>query len=189
MYPTAARSVTLSEGLRRIDEDLAAEAQSRGCPYCGGPLDRAPWLRKPRGVDMPEATCWRLGLCCRSCRRRVLPLSTLFWGRKVYWSPVMLVSVVMRQRRLEGWAASALRKTFGVSSETLERWMAMFLAEVPVSEAWRRLRGWVCAEVRDDALPDTLLAVFEKANGAGERALTAFLSFWVGRGFHAFQGG
>lgn len=186
MYPAAAQSFTLYEGLRRIDEDLAAEAQSRGCPYCGGILDRSPWLRKPRGCEVPEKACWRLGLCCRSCRRRVLPLSTLFWGRKVYWGAVVLVCVVMRQRRLEGWAASALRKTFGMSSETLERWMALFAAEVPVSSVWRRLRGWVGSEVRDDGLPDQLLALFENAHAVGERALTAFLSFWVGRGFRTF---
>jgi len=185
VYPAAALSVRLYEGLHRIDEDLAAEAQSRGCPFCGGPLDRAPWLRKPRGCDLPEVSCWRLGLCCRSCRRRVLPLATLFWGRKVYWGAVVLVCVVMRQRRLDGWAASELRKAFGVSSETLKRWMAMFATEVPVSTEWRRLRGWVSAVVRDDGLPDQLLAYLEHTMKTGEAALAAFLSFWAGRGFHA----
>lgn len=183
MYPTAARSVTLYEGLRRIDQDLSAEAQSRGCPRCGGPLDRAPWLRKPRGCTLPEAVCWRLGLCCRLCRLRVLPLATLFWGRKVYWGGVVLVCVVVRQRRLVGWAAAELRALFGVSPETLDRWMALFAAEVPVSARWRLLRGRVPAEVRDDALPDRLLALFDQRCGAGEAALTALFSFWVGRGF------
>lgn len=180
MYPTAAQSVTLYEGLRRIDEELAAEARSRGCPYCGGALDSAPWLRKPRGCDLPDEVCLRRGLCCRSCRRRVLPLSTLFWGRKVYWGAVVLVCVVARQRRLVGWAAAELRALFGVSKETLERWMALFAMEVPLSARWRLLRGRVPAEVRDDALPDRLLALFDQRLGEGEAALTALFSFWVG---------
>lgn len=185
MYPTAACSFTLYEGLRRIDDDLASEAQSRGCPRCEGPLDRAPWLRKPRGCDLPEDVCWRLGLCCRACRRRVLPSSTLFWGRKVYWGAVVLVCVVMRQRRLVGGTAAALRRLFGVSSETLRRWMAMFAVEVPASTRWQRLRGWVSGSVRDDGLPTTLLAEFDRVHGEGEPAVAAFFSFWTGRGFQA----
>jgi len=185
MYPTAARSVTLYEGLHRIDEDLASEARSRGCAHCGGPLDHAPWLRKPRGCILPEAMCWRMGLCCRVCRKRVLPPSTLFWGRKVYWGGVVLVCVVTRQRRVVGSAASALRKLFGVSFETLRRWIRMFAVDVPTSTRWKLLRGRVPAEVRDDGLPDQLLAVFDRLHGPGEAALTALLSCWAGRGFGA----
>ena len=173
MYPTAARSVTLFEGLRKIDEDLASEAQKQGCPHCHGPLDRSAWLRKPRGFDLPEANRWRLGLCCRNCRTRVLPPSTLFWGRQVYWGAVVLVSVAVRQRRVEGWTARKLRELFGVTAETLRRWIRMFEVEVPLSGRWARLRGRVSSEVRDDALPDRLLALFDQKHGCGEAALTA----------------
>lgn len=186
MYLTAARSVTLYEGLLRIDQDLALEAQKAGCPRCGGPLDHSPWLRKPRGVDLPDEFCLRLGLCCRSCRRRVLPASTLFWGRKVYWGAVVHVCVLVKQRRLVGSTATALREMFGVSVETLRRWIRMFQVEVPISERWRRLRGRVRAEVRDDTLPGGLLALFEQDHAPGEAALAALLAFWVGHGFGAF---
>jgi len=186
MYPTAARSVTLYEGLRRIDLDLALEAQKARCPRCGGPLDMAPWLRKPRGVDLPEENCLRLGLCCRVCRRRVLPASTLFWGRKVYWGAVVHVCVLMKQRRVVGYTAAALRKLFGVSVETLRRWVRMFQEAVPRSERWQHLRGRVRSDVRDDSLPGGLLALFEQERGAGESALAACLAFWAGHGFRAF---
>ena len=35
----------------------------------------------------------RLSFCCgrEGCRRRVLPPSVLFWGRRVYWAAVVLV--------------------------------------------------------------------------------------------------
>lgn len=186
MYPRSALSVTLYDGLHRIDEDLASKARDSGCPHCGGPLDRGSWRRKPRGLDLPDAFCIRLGLCCRDCRRRVLPPSTLFWGRRVYLAAIKLVCVVVQQRRVVGWAAEELRTLFGVSKETLTRWMAFFAGAAPESWNWKVLRGPVPGSVRDDGLPDQLLALFDQTFGAGEAALNAFLSFWVGRGIPGF---
>ena len=40
---------TFFEHLRQIDEDLAEQTRRRGCPWCGGALHRAAYLRKPRG--------------------------------------------------------------------------------------------------------------------------------------------
>jgi len=170
----------------RIDEELSSKAKSRGCPHCAGVLDRASYLRKPRGLDLPEAMSRRLGLCCRDCRRRVLPPSVLFNGRTVYWAAIQLVCVVVQQRRIVGWAVSELRGLFGVSKETLKRWLADFSVRVPTSRRWKRLRGRVPPDVRDDALPDALLAMFDRAAGSGEEAINAYLSFWAGVGFDDF---
>lgn len=35
--------------LYKIDQKLAEQTRSRGCPYCGGPLHYANYQRKPRG--------------------------------------------------------------------------------------------------------------------------------------------
>lgn len=178
MYPSCATHVTLYDGLRQIDADLAAQARARGCPHCGGPLDSAPWQRKPRGCDeVPDEARKRHGLCCRSCRRRVLPQSTLFLGRKVYWGAVVLISVAVRQRRTTGITVRRLRALFGVSASTVQRWMAFFAMDVSQSAWWKRLRGRVPPNVRDDALPDALLAEFDRVHGVGERALVACLAF------------
>jgi hypothetical protein len=149
-------------------------------------LDRASYLRKPRGLDLPEAMCRRLGLCCRDCRRRVLPGSVLFFGRTVYWAAIKLVCVVVQQRRIVGWAAGELRTIFGVSKETLKRWLAEFAGPVPQSALWKQLRGRVPPAVRDDALPNELLAMFDQSVGPGETAINACLSFWAGVGFDDF---
>jgi len=116
----------------------------------------------------------------------VLPPSVLFFGRTVYWAAVKLVCVVMQQRRIVGCVAGELRALFGVSKETLARWLGEFAEQVPASAHWMRLRGRVIASVRDDALPDQLLALFEHAKGTGEPAVNAFLSFWAGVGFDDF---
>ena len=178
IYPGSACSVTLYDGLRQIDVDLAAATRAQGCPHCGGPLDSAGWTRKPRGCDeVPDDAKVRHGLCCRRCRRRVLPQSALFLGRKVFWGAVVLISVVVRQRRTKGITAMRLREMFDVSPQTLRRWMAFFLADFPQSSTWKRLRGRVSAEVRDDALPDGLLAEFDRVRGPGEQALAACMAF------------
>ena len=191
MYLGCARSPSLFEGLQKIDEDLAARAKARGCPDCGGPLDYGRWTRKPRGYDLPEAACRRHGLCCRreGCRRRVLPPSTLFMGRRVYLAAVVLVLVVVRQRRLEGSSARRLREMFGVSHRTLRRWVTFFETVFPRSRYWKLLRGRVPATVHDSRLPEALLASFETRRCAPAGAVTACLKFLAGRaGAHSSRG-
>lgn len=184
MYPDCARRVTLYEGLRLIDEDLAAQARKAGCPQCGGPLDNATWIRKPRGceVALPEAVCLRRGLCCRACRRRVLPDSAVFLGRKVYLGAVVLISIVVRQRNLASASAKRLQELFGMSKETLARWLHFFLVAFPATARWKSLRGLVSPQVRDTSLPDGLLAEFDRRpEGPGAAALGACLTF-IARG-------
>ena len=110
----------------------------------------------------------------------------LFNGRTVYWAAIRLVCVVVQQRRIVGSAVDELRELFGVSKETLKRWLGDFTDWVPISPRWKRLRGRVPPSVRDDALPDALLTMFEQARGPGEAAINAYLSFWAGVGFDDF---
>lgn len=175
IYPHCVRVATLYEGLARIDQQLAQDTKAKGCPYCRGPLDTAPWTRKPRGFDIDDDLAVRHGLCCRNCRRRTLPPSALFLGRKVYFSAVILVSIVSRQRQLDSSSARALRALFGVSRQTLKRWMSFFYDVLPSSKPWRLLRGRLSANVRDDALPDTFLAELERTHPQGNKAITAAL--------------
>lgn len=181
MYPAAATSATLCEGLAKIDRDLAIRTREIGCPYCGGALDSSGWERKPRGLgQVPEGVCRRHGLCCRECRQRTLPRSAVFLGRKVYFGAVVLVSIASRQRQLVGSTASALRRLFGVSKDTLARWLSFFMVDFPVSLAWMSVRGRISAAVRSEELPSALLAEFDRAVGPGEPALNACLTFLAG---------
>ena len=108
--------------LHRIDTDLANQCRERGCPFCGGPLHQATYQRKPRGgpVDLPEECLIRQSLCCgrENCRRRCLPASCLFMGRRVYWAGVILVVMALRQNRLEGSSTSELMRMFDMSRKT-----------------------------------------------------------------------
>lgn len=150
--------------LHRIDVDLAKKQQERGCPFCGGPLHQANYTRKPRGgpENIPDDHLIRLSLCCgrENCRRRTLPPSTLFMGRRVYWGVAIFIIMTLRQNRPDGASANKLRRMFGVSRKTLIRWIAYFRDEFPYSPQWKRLRGRVSSWVKNGDLPASLVEFF-----------------------------
>lgn len=154
-------------------------------PYCAGPLHRGAYLRKPRGgpADLPEAFAVRLSWCCgrEGCRRRALPPSVLFWGRRVYWGAVLLVVTALRQGRVVGITAQRLQTRFGVTRPTLVRWLAYFRAVFPQTSTWRRLAGRLWPPVRATALVRDVLGRFVRARGDPEQGLVACLvALWGG---------
>ncbi|MCK4303735.1 MAG: hypothetical protein KAY24_05820 [Candidatus Eisenbacteria sp.] len=195
--------VSLFRLLHRLDVDLSERHRAAGCPVCGGPLHRASYQRKPRGgpADIPQEYGRRLSLCCgrEGCRRRQLPPSCLFLGRRVYWTAVILVVTTLRQQRGVGFSANRVRRIFGISRKTLRRWLAFFREEFPKSQQWKERRGLLGATVRDGHLPADLIRVFIEAFRDPQTALCGCLSFLAvkafapgsvrGFPFHAEDGG
>ncbi len=150
--------------LQRIDEDTAAEAQSRGCVYCAGVLHRADYPRKPRGAPrwlLGEAYERRLSFCCavEGCRRRTTPASVRFLARRVYLGAlVVLVSALAHglgvRHRME------LCERFGVSECTVLRWRRWWRDTFATTPWWRVARGQFVAPPLADTLPGSLLACF-----------------------------
>ena len=169
MYLDIALRTTFFLALCRIDQDRAEQTRTRRCPHCGGALHYASYLRKPRGgpSGLPEEVCRRLSLCCdrEGCRRRVLPPSCLFLGRKVYWGAIVLVVVAAKQRRPGSVTAAKLKSLFEVSRETVKRWLAFFAEVFPKSKVWKRCRGSVGADVSNDDLPAGLIELFIRGSG------------------------
>lgn len=181
MIPGLIQRVSLFRLLHLIDIDLARECQLAGCPYCAGPLHQASYQRKPRGGPdgIPDECLMRLGLCCgrQECRRRTLPSSSLFMGRRVYWGCVILVVMTLKQQRPDGVSIGRLTRLFQVSRNTIKRWMAYYRDVFPSSAVWQRLRGRVSSTVRDSELPGGLVRHFLDHFGSGEEALVACLRF------------
>ena len=170
--------VTFFELLHRFDCELAERTRTAGCPSCGGPLHRAGYDRKPRGgPPVPDELCRRLSLCCgqEGCRRRTLPPSCLFFGRRVYWGCVVLVVVALRQGQPESYSANKLRRLLGVTRQTLVRWMAYFRDVFPSSPCWQRVRGLVEPDIRNTELPASLLERLSDACGGAEEGVAATL--------------
>lgn len=158
MYPVFTPEALFLAALAALDRSIAADTREGRCrdTACGGPLDFSTWQRKPRGgPDLPDRDLTRWGLCCRVCRKRVLPPSVLFLGRHVYSKPVIILVVAARQRTLAPTTLEVLRAMFGVSRETIGRWVRVFLDRLPVAAAWQRVRGRL--RVRDQDVPALLL--------------------------------
>jgi hypothetical protein len=179
MYLDRAQWAMFFPALFLIDIDLADRCRQGGCPWCGGPLHHSDYQRKPRGglTGLDDEVCLRLSLCCgrEGCRRRTLPPSCRFLGRKVYFAAVVLVVVTMRQRRPSSASAAKLRAAFGVSWETVSRWMTFFDEVFPATTTWKRLRGSVPAGVGNDDLPAGLLEVMVAQAGDRCEGLTRCL--------------
>lgn len=181
MLPELLQKSSLFSLLHRIDKNLAKQCRQSGCPFCDGLLHQANYERKPRGgpEDLPEEYMIRQSLCCgrESCRRRTLPPSCLFMGRRVYWGGVILVVMALRQNRPEGASTIKLMRMFGMSRKTLFRWIAYFRDVFPISAQWQRLRGRVDSSVSDRDLPGGLLNYFIRHAASVEQGIVKCLYF------------
>jgi hypothetical protein len=141
--------------LVKIDQDLAAETRSAGCPHCGGSLHSAKYPRKLRetlGLEGNEETR-RISFCCSvdGCRRRVTPPSVRFLGRKHYMGAIVVLLSALAQgpnpKRTQ-----QLEALFGVSRRTLLRWQAWWKETVPTTTFWRGAKGLLMPPVASQRL-------------------------------------
>src|SRR5260370_36061227 len=116
MLPQVAVPYTFWKELVEIDEQIAAAVAARGCPRCGGRLHRGDYARKPRGgliAELADGEARRISLCCdrEGCRKRALPPSVRFLGRKVYVGAAIVVACM----------AAAARRSTGIATRTVRR--------------------------------------------------------------------
>ena len=167
--------------LHQLDEQLARDSRQSGCPFCGGPLYQSNYQRKPRGEmeTLPDEYLKRLSNCCgrEGCRRRVLPPSVKFLGRKIYWGCIHLVAMALRQLRPGGWTAHQVMLILGIPAKTLSRWARYWRETFPSTAHWKRLRGKVTPAVGDTELPGALLELFLREKPTEEEALVGCLRF------------
>lgn len=147
--------------LEELDEMIAAKVAAGRCRHCDGPLHQGNYQRKPRGglIGMAgEGSARRHSLCCgrRGCRKRALPPSLRFLGRRVYLEVVVVLASVMVEVMATAHAAEA---ALGVPWRTLRRWDSWWLDVFPKLQAWTELRALFVPPPPDETrLPGSLLA-------------------------------
>lgn len=99
----------------------------------------------------------------------------LFWGRRVYWGVVIIVVTALRQQRAEGFSARKLFELFGVTRQTLQRWLAYFREIFPQSEIWQLLRSRWMPPVAPESLPLSVLERLGLARGDPQTVLVRCL--------------
>lgn len=122
------------------DEAIARRVRAGRCSHCGGPLHVGNYQRKPRGAAMAvagEEFAVRHSLCCgwAGCRKRALPPSVRFFGRRVYLEVVVVFAAMRAQAEATLGAARAATQ---VPARTLQRWLTWWRDELP-REAWWQL--------------------------------------------------
>jgi hypothetical protein len=129
--------------LEEFDRQIAEAVAAAGCRHCGGPLHRGNYERKPRGGHIAEAgEAFRLrhSLCCgrEGCRKRALPPSLRFLGRRVYLEAVVLLAsaLTMALEKLR-----MAREVTGVPARTLRRWHGWWTEAFPSCAVWTELRA------------------------------------------------
>jgi hypothetical protein len=146
--------------LEKLDEKIAAAVAAGRCRHCEGPLHQGNYQRKPRGgliATAGEAFTRRHSLCCgrRGCRKRALPPSLRFLGRRVYLEAVVLLASVMAQILA---AAREAVAASGVPLRTLRRWGGWWREVFPKQPMWAELRARFVPPPPDDAqLPRSLI--------------------------------
>ena len=147
-------NVSLFVQLAKIDSELEKRKILEPCPHCGHNLHRAPYERKPRGAlcELLGFCFVRLSLCCGHCRKRCLPLSCVFLGRKVYYGCVILLLTAILQG-LTTETRQSLCDNLGVSRRTLGRWLLFFRDTFPNSPLWKVLRGLLSPPIAASPMP------------------------------------
>jgi hypothetical protein len=154
-------TVEFFASLERLDMMIAAKVAEGRCQHCGGPLHQGNYQRKPRGgriAPTGEAFTRRHSLCCgrRGCRKRALPPSLRFLGRRVYLEVVVVLASVLLQVLATARAAVAAS---GIPLRTLRRWRGWWNEVFPRLSTWRELRAlWVPPPPDEAQLPGSLLA-------------------------------
>lgn len=151
--------------LLKLDILLSQRQQALGCKFCGGKLHRAPYERKPRGiVFLITQQFLRLSLCCADCRKRSLPSSCIFLGRRVYFGCVILLVTSI----LQGLTSSRIKDLcaqFQVSKRTLKKWLLFFRDVFPKSDLWQKLRGRLSPDIASGTMPLTLVQSWYSEKG------------------------
>jgi hypothetical protein len=130
-------------------------------------------MRKPRGAEVAEVDpVWkRHSLCCGrvGCRRRALPPSLRFLGRRVYVEAVVVLASVFVQALASVAKAAA---TTRIPERTLRRWRTWWQEEFPRLRTWLQVRaGFVPPPPEEEDLPRSLLVRLGFAPGDGSAAL------------------
>ena len=190
MLPETLFNRKLWDFLLQVDVREAERVRDAGCGQCGGVLHSANYLRKPRGVPYllgekrAELSC-RFSFSCSACRRRTLPASVRFLGRRVYVGLVVVLLPALLGDGSPSAALSACRRLH-LSQRTLRRWRRWWQEEFSSSRFWRAHRSRLVPGAVS-RLPGDLVDGFR--GGCVGRGVRALLWFREGSAIFAhFEG-
>jgi hypothetical protein len=178
MFDPFEMGIEFFEGLRAIDEAIVERAAQEPCRDCGGPLYRGDHPRKPRGgllARAAEAFDRRFSLCCgrEGCRRRAMPPSVRFLGRRVYVGAVVIVASAVA---LTTMATIAVVRATGVPARTTRRWLRWWRGPFTTSAPFVELSARLVPAPERQRLPLSLLERLAADRSVSVTKLLAWLA-------------
>jgi hypothetical protein len=166
------------EGLVAIDEAIVERAAAEPCRECGGALHRGDHPRKPRGGLLAmagEAFSRRFNLCCGQdgCRRRAMPPSVRFLGRRVYLGAVVILAATVS---LAAATSAAATRTTGVPARTTRRWLRWWRGPLTASAPFVELSARLVPAPERQRIPQSLLERLADERPAAIAKLLAWLA-------------
>ena len=141
--PELLKSKSLFSLLYKIDQDLCERTRARGCPFAGVRCIAPTTSASLAAAPLILKRLLRFALACAAavpgCRRRVLPPSVRFWGRRVYWAPVFYWSRPFARAQNPSITLERLKGLCGVWRSTVKRWQRYFRDIFAQSIGYRRL--------------------------------------------------
>lgn len=179
MVPSSISGDKIFQWLVEIDEETSRRVAAGGCRWCAGPLHRGDYARKPRGGLLAltgEAFCRRFSLCCgrAGCRRRAMPPSVRFLGRRVYLGVAVVLASILA---LTATAARQIERQTGIPGRTVRRWRAYWESDFPRSQLFQEQRGRFLPPLCVERLPASLLERFEREDRDRQEVLVRTLCF------------
>lgn len=166
-YHSVLRSASFLRSLLDLDLKTAAHVRAGHCCHCGGPLCRADYPRKPRGVpeELREEFSRRLSLCCgaEGCRKRTTPPSVRFLGRRVYIGVTFVLLSMLRHGATDERVAQLRREfhgAFPADQSTLAWWREWWQHVLPASCFWRVARSQLRSPLLATDLPAGMVQRF-----------------------------
>jgi hypothetical protein len=179
MVPVCVVGDKILQWLVDIDEGACARVAAAGCRWCGGPLHRSDYPRKPRGglhAVGGEVFRWRLSLCCGwdGCRRRATPPSVRFLGRRVYLGAAVIMAGIAAQALA---TAREVKRATGVPARTVYRWRQWWQTRFVESRFFEAARGRLVPPLVIADLPGSLVERFDNGGREAASALVHTLGF------------
>jgi len=192
MLPELVQKANLYKLLFFIDCHFSETVKDQRCPFCKGVLHQADYPRKPRAPfkNIPEEYQKRHSLCCscEKCRKRSLPPSCRFMGRKVYFWPVILIVMALRQNKENSYSTGMLMRLFNISRNTLKRWFKFFKECFPQQPEWQQIRGLIPVNISNHEIPGRLFYTYlSRFNGNALKALIQCLVVLTSQGGFAIK--
>jgi len=146
---------------------IAKVAHAKACSYCGEKLNWGNYLRSGHGLPerAPTEALVRFSLCCSNpdCRKRVTPDSVRFIFGKCYSNPLILLASAL----VNGMTPSCIKifmKAWGVSRQTVARWMQWWDNHFKTYAYWRASKGRFLPGFDDSKLALGLIESFDASD-------------------------